>query len=155
MDRIAVFPGTFDPPTFGHLDVIRKAKKICDHLIVAVAVKPEKNSLFSVEEKMLMMKKIAPDVQVEAYRGLIVDFAKEKKAHFLIRGLRAGSDFDSEFQMAQANKRIGGIETVFLVADDRHSQISSTLIREIAYFHGPLHDFVPTEIESIIRKKFS
>lgn len=155
MERIGIFAGTFDPPTFGHLDIIRKAKKICDRLIVAIAVKPEKNSTFTVEEKMEMMKKIAPDVQIEAYRGLIVDFAKEKNAQFLIRGLRSGSEFDVEVQMALANKRIGGIETVFLIADDRHAKISSTLIREIAYFHGPLHDFVPFEIEAMIRKKFS
>lgn len=155
MERIGIFPGTFDPPTLGHVDIIRKAKKICDRLIIAIAVKLDKKGLFSIDEKEQMLKKIAPDVEVVALNGLIVDFAKEKKASFLIRGLRAGSDFDYEFQMAQANKRLGGIETLFLIADDRYSQISSTLIREIAHFKGPLHEFVPQEIEMIIRKKFS
>lgn len=155
MERIGIFTGTFDPPTLGHLNILHKAKKMCDQLIIAIGIKPDKKALFSVDEKIQIMKKIAPDTQVEAYNGLMVDFAKEKKAHFLIRGLRSSSDFDAEFQMAQANRRMGGIETLFLIADDAHAHISSTLVREIAHFHGPLHDFVPKEIEAMIRKKFS
>ncbi|MBU6383953.1 MAG: pantetheine-phosphate adenylyltransferase [Verrucomicrobia bacterium] len=155
MERIGIFAGTFDPPTLGHLNILLKAKKLCDRLIVAVGVKPSKNALFSVEERVQMMKKIAPDVAVESYNGLVVDFAKTKKAHFLIRGLRSSADFDAEFQMAQANRRLSGIETLFLIADDTHSHISSTLVREIAHFHGPLQEFVPNEIQTLIRKKFS
>jgi pantetheine-phosphate adenylyltransferase len=160
MKRTALFPGTFDPPSLGHLDIIRKAGLICDHLIIAVAVKPDKknNSLFSPEEKMEMLRLITksnPQIEIAHFHGLIVDFAKEKNASFLIRGLRAFSDFEYEFQMAFANRVLSGIETVFLMADEKHTQISSTLIREIAYFKGPLHEFVPHEIEPLIRKKFS
>lgn len=154
MSRIGIFSGTFDPPTLGHLDIIQKAEQICDHLIVAIAVKPDKKALFSIEEKKQMLKKIAPNVEIVSFHGLIADLAKEKKASFLIRGLRAFSDFEYELQMAQANRRIGKIETLFLIANDQHSQISSSLIREIAYFKGPIHDFVPKEIEPLIRKKF-
>lgn len=148
-----MFPGTFDPPTLGHLDIIQKACQICDHLIVAIAMNPEKKSLFSVEEKMEMLKKIAPQVEVASFQGLTVQFASKKNASFLIRGLRAFADFEYEYQMAQANRRLSGIETIFLMANDQHSQISSTLIREIAHFKGPLKEFVPSEIESQIRKK--
>lgn len=153
MSRIGIFPGTFDPPTLGHLDIIRKAQQICDHLIVAIAVKPDKKSVFSVEEKIEMLKRIAPKVEVSSFHGLIVDFAREKKGSFLIRGLRAFADFEYEFQMAEANRHLSGIETLFLMADARHTQISSSLIREIAHFKGPLKGFVPAEIESLIRKK--
>lgn len=153
MSRIGLFPGTFDPPSRGHLDIIQRAKLVCDHLIVAIAVKPDKKSLFSIEERIEMLKKIAPHVEIVSFHGLIVDFAREKKATFLIRGLRAFSDFEYEFQMALANRRLSGIETLFLMADERHTQISSSLIREIAHFRGPLHDFVPPEIEPLIRKK--
>ncbi len=154
MEHIGIFPGTFDPPTLGHLDIIRKAKKICNHLIIAIAIKPDKKSLFSPEEKKEMLQKISSDTDIIAFQGLIIELAKQKKASFLIRGLRSESDFEPEFQMAQANKRMGGIETLFLMADERYSHMSSTLIREIAYFKGPLHDFVPKEIEAMIRKKF-
>jgi pantetheine-phosphate adenylyltransferase len=160
MARIGIFPGTFDPPSLGHLDIIQRSALFCDRLIVAVAVKPEKksHSLFSVDEKIEMLHLIAgkmPHVEIISFHGLIVDFARERKAHFLLRGLRAFSDFEYEFQMALANRRLSGIETLFLMADERLSQTSSSLIREIAYFGGPLHDFVPKEIVSIIRKKIS
>jgi len=155
MNRIGIFAGTFDPPTLGHLDIIHKSMHLCDHLIVAIADKPVKNPLFSVEERMEMLKKIAPKVEIASFHGLIVDFAKERKASFLIRGLRGFVDYEYECQMTHANRKLSGIETLFLMADERHTQISSTLIREIAHFQGPLTDFVPLEIESLIRRKMT
>jgi pantetheine-phosphate adenylyltransferase len=92
MNRIGIFPGTFDPPTLGHLDIIQKAGSLCDHLIIAIANKPDKKPLFTVEEKMEMLKRIAPKVEIVSFHGLVVDLAKEKKASFLIRGLRTFSD---------------------------------------------------------------
>jgi pantetheine-phosphate adenylyltransferase len=159
MKRIGLYPGTFDPPTRGHLDIIQRARQICDHLIVTIAHKPDKKlqSLFSAEEKIEMLRLITAPIQgieITHFKGLIANYAQEKKASFLIRGLRAFSDFEHEFQMALANQRLSKIETVFLMANERHAQISSSLIREIAHFGGPLHDFVPPEIESLIRKKF-
>ncbi len=157
MARIGIFPGTFDPPSKGHLDIIQRASLICDKLLIAIAVKPDKKALFSPDEKKEMLRLITPslpNVQIEIFQGLVVDFARIHKAQFLIRGLRAFSDFEYEFQMALANRRLSGIETLFLMADERHTQISSSLIREIAHFKGPLRDFVPSEIEPLIRKKF-
>lgn len=151
MSKIALLPGTFDPPSLGHLDLIQRAAKICDHLIIAIAIKPNKKPLFTIEERKEMLQRIAPKVEITAFDGLIVDLAKKRKATVLIRGLRSFSDFDYEFQMALANRTLGGIETLFLAAE--HTEISSTLIREIAHFGGPLHHFVPPEIETLIRKK--
>ncbi len=154
MKRIALFPGTFDPPSLGHLDIIQKAKLICDHLIIAIAQKLDKKPLFSIEERSEMLKKIAPHAEITPFHGLIVDFAREKKASFLIRGLRAFSDFEYEFQMALVNRRLSGIETLFLMSNEHHTQISSSLIREIAHFGGPLLDFIPPEIEPLIKRQF-
>lgn len=158
MKRIGLFPGTFDPPSHGHLDIIHRAAHLCDQLIVAVTSQPIKKtlSLFSTQEKIAMLNLITksiPNVKIVSFHGLIVDFAREKKVHFLIRGLRAFSDFEYEFQMALANRRLSGIETLFLMADEHHTHISSSLIREIAIFGGPLRDFVPSKLEPIIRKK--
>lgn len=155
--KSALFPGTFDPPSFGHLDIIKKACQFCDQLIIGIAHKPGKKEVFSVEERKEMLQLITspfPNVEIENFHGLAVDFAKKKNALLLIRGLRAFSDFEVEFQMALANRRISGLETLFLMADEHHTHISSSLIREIAYFQGPLSDFVPPEIESLIRKKY-
>jgi len=105
-------------------------------------------------EMLRMMTKSLPHVEVAHFHGLIIDFARDKKADFLVRGLRAFSDFEHEFQMALANRRLSGIETVFLMADEKLTLISSSLIREIAYFGGPIQDFVPPEIEPFIRKKY-
>lgn len=155
MSKVAIFAGTFDPPTLGHLDIIERAKHLCDHLLIAVAVKPAKSPLFSQTEKVQMLKMVVKDAEITSFEGLVVNFAKEKEASLLIRGLRSVSDFEAEFQMASANKKLGGIETIFLMADSKTSQISSSLIREIAHFQGPLNDFVPKEIEPFIRKKIS
>lgn len=153
----ALFPGTFDPPSLGHLDIIRRASKICDKLYIGIAKNVRKTpGLFSVDERVKMLKKITkgiPYVEIITFNGLVIDGAKEHKVDFLVRGLRAFSDFEMEFQMALANKKMSNIETVFLMSDSNFSHISSTLIREIAIFGHDLHDFVPAELEEIICKR--
>jgi len=157
--KSALFPGTFDPPTLGHLDIIERAAKICDHLVIGVGANLSKKEkkLFTPEEKIEMLKIITnhlSHIEIVSFSGLVVDFAKEKKIHFLIRGLRAFSDFEYEFSMALANRKISGIETVFLMADARHAHISSSLIRELGGYHSHLHEFIPSSIEDKVYKRF-
>lgn len=154
----ALFPGTFDPPTLGHLDVIQRAAKTCDELFVGVTSNINKSAkpLFSVAERVEMLSDLArsyPNVKVCSFSGLVVDFAKKNKIDFLIRSLRAYSDFEYEFTMALANRKMGKIETVFLMADERLAHISSTLIRELAFYQIRLHDFIPKEIEEEVFKR--
>ena len=154
----ALFPGTFDPPTLGHLDIIQRALDICDELYIGVATNIGKGreALFSTEEKMQMLQDITrslPQVKVASFSGLVVTFAKKHNINFLIRGLRAFSDFEFEFRMALANRKISGIETVFLMADERHAHISSTLIRELGHYETRLNDFVPAAIEDKVFKR--
>jgi pantetheine-phosphate adenylyltransferase len=156
----ALFPGTFDPPTFGHLDVIARSATICDRLTVGIAINPVKaaTELFSIEERIHMLKEITkpfPHVEVTSFSGLVVDYAKKHKINFILRGLRAFSDFEYEFRMALANRKISGIETAFLMADERHGHISSTLIRELARYKIRLHDFVPPEIEELVFRRLT
>lgn len=153
MLRIGLFPGSFDPPTLGHFDIIEKSKILVDHLIIAVH--SSETSLFSFEEKRLMLQKIAPKSKIVPLNGLVVDLAKEMEAEFLIRGLRTPADFDYEFQMASANRHLSGIETIFFMANDDHTQISASLIREIIKHKGSLNGLVPKQVEKIIQKKFS
>jgi pantetheine-phosphate adenylyltransferase len=157
--RKALFPGTFDPPTLGHLDLIRRSASICDKLYVGVAINTSKpHDLFTVQEKESMLKTICksyPHVEVVRFSTLAVDFAKQHQIDFLLRGLRAFSDFENEFRMALANRKLSGIETVFLMADERVGHISSTLIRELGHFKCRLHDFVPAEIEEQIFQRLS
>ncbi len=154
----ALFAGSFDPPSYGHLDIIEKAAKLFDHLIISVAVNFKKKSkaLFTPEEKVELLKKMTkrfPNVEIVTFSHLTVDFAKAKKATVLVRGIRAYSDMNAEFQMALANRRLASIETVFLLGDEKYSHISSTIIREIAHAHGSLEAFLPPEIESLVRAK--
>ncbi len=155
----ALFPGTFDPPTLGHIDIIKRSATICDRLYVGIAMnafKPE--ALFSLQEKEAMLKKICkpyPYAEVVHFSTLVVEFAKQNQIDFLIRGLRAFSDFEYEFRMALANRHLSGIETVFLMADERVAHISSTLIREIGRYKSRLHEFVPKEIEEQVFSKLS
>lgn len=156
----ALFPGTFEPPTLGHLDIIQRAAGICDKLYVGIAVSSEKTgrSLFSTEEKMEMLKEITrsfPKVEVVSFSGLVVDFAKKNGVNFLIRGLRTFTDFEYEFRMALANRKISGLETVFLMPDERQAHISSTLIREIAANKTRLKDFIPAAIEERVFQRLS
>jgi len=156
MTRIALFPGVFDPPTLGHLDIVKQAPLVCEKLIVAVAQNLTKTAVFTVEERLAMLRaatRSMPYVEIASFSGLAVDFAKEKKAHFLLRGLRSFSDFEHESQMASANLHMSGLETVFFMA--RHPHISSSLIREIAHFGGPLEDLIPPEAAGLLRKKYT
>lgn len=159
MKKTALFPGSFNPPTKGHLDVIRRASFLADRLLVAVAYNSEKGEgPFSPSERKAMLEALTKDldnVEVVVFRGLVVDFAKERGVDFLVRGLRAFSDFDYEFQMALANRKMNGIETVFLMADQVHFHISASLIREIGGFGRRLHEFVPEEIEEIVYQRLS
>jgi len=154
--KTALFPGTFDPPSSGHLDIIQRASRMCDKLHVGIATNMSKSSLFTAEERKELLKTITkdiPHIEIFAFDGLVVDYAKKKKAEVIVRGVRAFSDFEYEFRMALANRKMSGIETLFLMADERHFHIHSTMIREIGALGGPLKDFVPKSIESKVRKR--
>ena len=152
----ALFSGTFDPPTLGHLDIIKKGSKICDRLIVGVGVNlSKKEMLFTVEERIQLLKEQVKEithVKVASFIGPVATFAKEEKIDFIIRGLRPFSDFSHEMQMAMMNRKLSGIETIFLLPDENYGSISSTLIRELAFYHANLREFVSKNVEDAIYK---
>ena len=154
----AVYPGTFDPVTNGHLDVIRRALVLFDELIVGVAVNPEKRPLFPVEERVAMLRQAtrrwAPAVRVEPFDRLVVAFARGHRARVILRGLRMLSDFEYEFQMALTNRRLSdAVETMFLMPSEAHAYVSARLIKEAAVLGADLSAFVPSFVESALRKK--
>ena len=163
--RIGLYPGTFDPITNGHLDVItRAANHLVDTLVVAVARNIGKGPMFSVDERVQMVRdevenngdRLQANIEVKAFDNLLVDFARENNAGVIIRGLRAVSDFEYEFQMASMNRCLDdSIETVFLMASDRNHFISSRFVKEIALLGGDIAPFVPSGIAEIVRRKFS
>ncbi len=140
MKRIAVYPGSFDPVTNGHLDIIHRALEFVDELIIAILINPEKKALFSVKERIEMIRncvKINQRVQIDQFDGLLVEYARKKQAQMIIRGLRAVSDFDYEFQMALMNRRLEPqIETVFLVPAEQYTYVSSRMVKEICLLGG-------------------
>lgn len=145
--QIAIYPGTFDPITYGHIDVVRRATALFPRVIVLVAKNPSKQPLFSDEERMTMIREIFKGhrrVAVDAFDGLLVDYARRQKAGVIIRGLRAVSDFEYEFQMALTNRKLARtIDTVFLVPDERYTYLTSSIVREVARLGGDVSDFVP------------
>lgn len=155
--RVAIYPGTFDPITNGHLDVIRRALKIFDKLIVLVAYHLDKSPTFEVEERVELIREALrgmEGVEVDRYKGLLVKYAREKKATALIRGLRAVSDFEYEFQMAQINRELHpALETVFLVPAENYTYLSSSLAKEIFSLGGDISQFVPEVVEKRLREK--
>jgi len=154
----AVYPGTFDPFTSAHLDIVKRALRIFDEIIVAVAPSQKKSPLFSLEERLYMIKKCVEDlgyVKVEAFNGLLVNYVKEKKGIAIVRGLRAVSDFEYELQMALMNRRLNTeIETVFLMPSEEYSFLTSTMVKEVASFGGSVKNLVPEIVENALRKKF-
>jgi pantetheine-phosphate adenylyltransferase len=153
----ALFSGTFDPPSLGHLDIIKKGSKICDRLVVGVGVNlSKKEGLFTVEERVKLLKELVKgisNVTVSNFSGPVADYAKEIKANFIIRGLRPFSDFSLEMQMAVMNRKLSGIETLFLLPDENYGTISSTLIRELAFYHANLREFVPKKVEDALYQR--
>jgi pantetheine-phosphate adenylyltransferase len=159
MAVIAVYPGSFDPITLGHLDIIQRASRMYDRLIVAVATNPTKTPLFTVEERIAQIQKAVthlPNVEADGFEGLTVTYAEQEQAMVLIRGLRAVSDFELELQMAHTNKTLANqIETVFLATSNEYSFLSSSVVREIARFGGPLDHLVPAHVSHDLRARFA
>ncbi len=147
MRTIAVYPGSFDPPTYGHLDIIERSARVFSRVIVAVARNIRKNEMFTTAERLEMLRKLTrahANVEVDSFRGLLVEHAREIGAHVVIRGLRAISDFEYEFQMAHMNKKLAPeVDTVFMMTGERYSYISSNIVKEIASFGGKIDDLVP------------
>ena len=154
----AIYPGSFDPITFGHLDIINRASKLCDELIIGVLNNKQKNPLFSIDERVNMIKELTENlgnVKVECFEGLLVDFAKKKDAQVIIRGLRAVTDFENEIQLAQSNKvQYPELETLFMTTSLKYSYLSSTVAKEFASYGGDISLFVPKEIIPLIEAKF-
>lgn len=160
MRRVAVYAGSFDPPTLGHLDVLSRAATLFDVIYVVVAKNSEKQSLFDVSERVELLKRSIPQrksgakIVIEVHEGLIVDFCKRVGSHALIRGLRAISDFEAEFKMATMNRRLNrGIETLHIMTDERYLFLSSSLIKEVARHGAKLNGLVPTVVARAIREK--
>ena len=157
-NKIAVYPGTFDPLTNGHVSLIRRACEIFDHVLVAVAADTHKSPLFSAEERLEMVKetfKDDPAVSAEIFEGLLVDYAEKKNAHVIVRGLRAVSDFEYEFQLALMNRKLKrAIQTIFLMTDYQWLYISSTIIKSAAGLGGDVSEMVPPLVEKRLAEKF-
>lgn len=160
MKRVtAIYPGSFDPVTNGHLDLIERGAKIFDRLIVSVLRNEEKQPLFSVAERLEMLREVVrpwPNVEVDVFHGLLMDFARKKKADVILRGIRAISDYEYELQMALMNRKLEpGVETVFMMPAEAYSYISSRLVREVARLSGSVKDLVPPIVEERLRAKVS
>ena len=164
MERVGLYPGTFDPITLGHLDIIQRASKLVDRLILGVAINEAKKPLFSLEERVAMVERECAgigrdsgiEIDVQPFDTLLIHFAKSCGAHVIVRGLRAVSDFEYEFQMTAMNEALNpDVETVFLMADVRHQAVASRLVKEIASFGGDVSSFVPPHVRRDLMEKFA
>ena len=155
--RIAIYPGSFDPLTNGHLDVAQRAAKLFDRVIVAIAENDSKHPLFTLAERVAMVKKATahlPNVQTDSFDGLLVDYVAERKAKAIVRGLRAVSDFEFEFQLALMNRKLDeNIETIFMMPKDTYTFLSSRIVKEICRLGGDVSSFVPPNVQTALKKK--
>jgi len=156
--RIACCPGTYDPVTNGHLDIVARAAQVFDGVIVAVLVNPGKQPLFTVEERLAMLKEATadiPGVEVDSFDGLLVDYARGRSVTAIVKGLRAVSDFDYELQMAQMNYRLSGVETLFMTTNPSYSYLSSSLVKDVARNGGDVTGLVPEPVQARLRERAS
>lgn len=153
----AVYPGSFDPVTYGHLDIIQRGAKIFDKVTVAILINPNKNPLFSVEERVQLIREVTkdmPNVEIDSFHGLLIDFMHKKNANTIIKGLRAVSDFEYELQMASINRKLDkDIETFFMMTNNKYSFLSSSIVKEVARYNGPVNDLVPPLVEEALKKR--
>lgn len=158
MERTAVYPGSFDPVTNGHLDIIHRGLKIFDRIIITILDNPAKNTLFTVEERIHLLSESLKDltqIEIDSYDGLLVDYAQKRQAHAILRGMRAVSDFEYEFQMALMNRRLNReVQTVFLMTGLRWIFTSSSIIKEAARFGGNIESMVPPIVQEELQRKF-
>lgn len=156
--RIAVYPGSFDPVTYGHLDIIQRSAKQFDRLIVAVLNNTSKNPLFSVEERKELLAEVTkhiPNVEIDSFRDLLVRFMKSKNANVIIRGIRSVTDFEYELQLASTNHLLDDeIDTIFMMTNPKFSYLSSSIVKEIAHFNGDVHELVPPYVEMKLQEKY-
>ena len=157
MKKIAVYPGSFDPITYGHLDIISRGLNIFDEVVVAVAANSQKNPLFSIDERVGLIRDVFKDEQrvvVDTFSGLLIDYVSLRQAHVIIRGLRAISDFEYEFQIAQMNSTISqGVETLFMMTSLQFGYLSSSIVKEVCLLNGNIDRFVPPEVKAALRTK--
>lgn len=161
METLALYPGSFDPITYGHLDILERATELFDKVIITIAVNNKKDTVFTGDERETLIKECLQDktwadrVEIQQFTGLLVDFAKERDAQTLVRGVRQVSDFEYEFRMALTNRRLAPeVDTVFLMPNEQLTFISASLVKEIAYWDGDLSSFVPDHVAKALHKKF-
>jgi pantetheine-phosphate adenylyltransferase len=156
--RRAVCPGSFDPVTNGHLDIIERASALFDEVVIAVLINKSKRSLFTVSERLEMLRDAAdgwPNVRVDSFHGLLVDYCTANDIRAIVKGLRAVTDFDYELQMAQMNKRLSGVDTVFIVTNPLYSFLSSSLIKEVAMYGGDVSHLLPAAVDKRLRQRLA
>jgi len=156
--RRAVYPGSYDPVTNGHLDIIGRAAALFDEVVVAVLINKNKRTLFTVEERMEMLREATaqyPNVRIDSWYGLLVDYCREQGIRAVVKGLRAVSDFEYELQMAQMNQRLSGVETLFMFTNPEYSFLASSLVKEVAQYGGSVAGLVPPSVEERLREKFA
>jgi len=157
MMRVAIYPGSFDPLTNGHVDIIERGARLFDRIIVAILVNPEKSPLFSLAERLEIAREVfrgQPNVEIDSFQGLLVDYARRKSARVIVRGLRAVSDFEYEMQMALMNRHLNPeVETVFMMPAEPYTYLSSRLVKEVYALGGSVHNLVPDLVEARLRGK--
>ena len=159
MKKIALYPGSFDPITYGHIDILDRASVVFDHVLIAIFDNPNKNPLFSVSERKLLIQQAIEgkkNISIDVYSGLLAEYAVQKSVSTIIRGLRAVSDFEYEFQMALTNRQLSRqLDTMFLMTDQKYSYLSSSIVKQVCQFGGNISAFVPLHVEKALRRKYS